>query len=67
MTTKETYCEFCKGTNYQVTCTCSSTGSHRPVETGSRAYRVRKIGGDGYIYRFRDVPEGYEVVEVIQF
>jgi len=62
------YCLNC-GVEDDFTSPClkDSIGSHRPVERGSKKYRVRKIGGDGYIYLFSGVPVGYELVETITY
>lgn len=60
------YCLNC-GVEEDFTSPClkNSIGSHRVVEKGSKKYRVRKIGDDGYIYLFSRVPKGYELVEEI--
>jgi hypothetical protein len=67
------YCEHCRAivspnsTWQSHPCSCSESGSHRIRTAGTVAYRVRKIGGDGYVYRFTNVPVGWEIVETIVY
>ncbi len=62
------YCLNCRIKNdFSAPCSCSSTGSHRVVERGTKKYRVRKINGDGYIYLLTLIPEGYKLVEEVSY
>jgi len=66
----ERYCLYCGLTRNNIgkyPCRCSPIGSHRIVIRGEKKYRVRKIDGDGYIYLFSEVPEGYELIETITY
>ena len=64
------YCLYCGLAGDDIgkyPCRCSPIGSHRIVIKGEKQYRVRKIGGDGYIYLFSEVPEDYVLVETITY
>lgn len=62
------YCLNCgQEGDFSAPCSRSPIGSHRTVTRGTKKYRVRKIGGDGYIYLFTCVPKGYELVEEVLY